>query len=326
MVAKDKPAALQQLPITTRSRVVLEIAAEMVAMDDQPLRQAKVLLRRQGSDAPGWPLQLFGSSTDEGIDSVVRRESALAIINPSGALTLAYRGVDPYTAPQPVRVIGVIPSHDQLVFAVHPKTGLSSFEQIRDERSPLRLSIRGQKDHCIHQLLEHVARAAGFSLQDIPAWGGQVMLEDSLPFPDSAKFKRLVAGELDAVFDEGAPEWLAQALEAGLTILPLAETTLRNLEQQGYRRSALQRSLYPRLAHDIPTLDFSGWPIFVHADLDDLTVTRICQALEARRHLIPWEGEGPLPTNMMCRDTPSTPLDVPLHPAAKLFWAEAGYI
>ena len=72
MATKDKSAPLQHLPITTRSRVVLEIAAEMVAMPGQPLRQAKVLLRQQGSDTTGWPLQLFGSSTDEGIDSVVR--------------------------------------------------------------------------------------------------------------------------------------------------------------------------------------------------------------------------------------------------------------
>ena len=59
-------------PVTTRSRVVLEIASELVAANET-LRQAKVMLRAQGS--PGWSLCLYGSSTAEGIDEVVARRA-----------------------------------------------------------------------------------------------------------------------------------------------------------------------------------------------------------------------------------------------------------
>jgi len=55
-------------------------------------------------------------------------------------------------------------------------------------------------------------------------------------------------------------------------------------------------------------------------------VRRVCAGLEARRHMIPWEGAGPLPLDRMCRDTPEGPLDVPLHPAAEAFWKEQGYL
>ena len=58
---------------------------------------------------------------------------------------------------------------------------------------------------------------------------------------------------------------------------------------------------------------------------DDL-VKRICAALEARKHLIPWQGEGPLPLERMCRETQETPQVVPLHPAAEAFWRERGYL
>ena len=45
----------------TRSQLVLEIAAELVAGEDRSIRQAKVLLREDaGSD---WSVRLIGSST-----------------------------------------------------------------------------------------------------------------------------------------------------------------------------------------------------------------------------------------------------------------------
>jgi hypothetical protein len=320
------PSPFKANAITTRSRVVLEIAAELVAMEGQSLRQAKVLLRAQGEGDPDWPLRLFGSSTNEGIEAVVTGESALAIINPAAALRIAYLGSPPYQAPQPVRTLAVIPSFDQYVFAVHPTTRLSRFEEIGEKRYPLKVLLRDQSDHCLHFILDHVVAAAGFTLQDLASWGGDVRRDGSLPYPDSAKFHKLVAGAIDGIFDEGVYEWVQEATEAGMTLLPLAESTLHKLEALGYRRSKIEKRQYPRLPRDIPTIDFSGWAIFVHAELPDAMVTRFCTALEARKHLIPWEGEGPLPVERMCRDAPDTPMDVPLHPAAERYWRQRGYI
>jgi hypothetical protein len=289
------------------------------------MRQAKVLLRAQGGGIGEWPLRLFGSSTVEGLDAVVSGESALAIINPAAALTVAYRGVGG-RPPLPVRTLAVIPSYDQCVLAVHPQTGLTHFEEIAERRYPLRLAVRGQRDHCLHAMLRHMTEAAGFSLDDLMAWGGEVIYEGSLPYPDSAKFQRLREGALDAIFDEGVYHWLAEALDAGMNVLPLAEQSIGKLETMGYRRGAVEQARYPRLARDILTIDFSGWPIFVRADLPDKLVTQMCEALDARKHLIPWEGEGPLPLERMCRDAPDTPMDVPLHPAAERFWQQRGYL
>ena len=247
-------------PVTTRSRVVLEIASELVAANET-LRQAKVMLRAQGS--PGW------SRAD------------LAIINPSAALTLAYRGTGQYAAPQPVRALAVIPSLDQYVFAVKSSTGLTTFEDIATRRAPLRVALRGQRDHCLHAMLDHIAAAAGFTLADLAAWGGEARREGPLPWPDGAKFQALARGEIDAIFDEAAPVWVNQALAAGMTILPLAETTVRKLEAMGYRRAVISRDVFPALPRDVLTIDFSGWPIFVRADAPDLLVRQICAALDA---------------------------------------------
>lgn len=312
-------------PVTTRSRIVLEIAAELVALPDQRLRQAKVLLREQGA-GEAWPLCLFATSTREGVDAVVKREADLAIINPSGPLTLAYRGTGRYERPQPVRAVAVIPSFDQYVFAVRSDLGLARFEDIAARRAPLRVALRGQRDHCLHDMLDDIAAAAGFSVAALEAWGGTVRREGSLPFPGGAKFQALARGEIDAIFDEAVQEWVDAALDAGMTILPLAEATLRKLERLGYRRGVIERSLYPRLPQDILTIDFSGWTIFVHEEASDRLVEAICAALDARKHLIPWQGEGPLPVERMCRDAPDTPMDVPLHPAAERHWRAQGYL
>jgi hypothetical protein len=305
---------------------MLEMACELVAMSDQPMRQAKVLLRTQGAaDQADWPLRLFGSSTGEAVDAVVSGKSAIAIINPSGALAVAHRG-SPTRPAAPVRTIAVIPSHDQYVFAVHPQTGLTRFEEIAERRIPLRVSLRGQRDHCLHAMLDDILHAAGFSLADLQSWGGTVTYEGRTPYFYEPKFERLIRGEIDAVFDEGVYEWAPQVMKAGINILPLAEQTVRKLENMGYRRGTIAKAKYTALPHDILTVGFSGWPIFVRADLPDVLVGQMCTALDARKHLIPWDGGGPLPLERMCRDAPDTPMDVPLHAAAERFWRERGYL
>jgi hypothetical protein len=311
-------------PVTTRSLVMLQIASELVSEGDLSIIQAKVQLKGQG--AADWKLQLYATGTFDGVDAIVGGEANLATINPSAGLMLAYKGIGPYHTQQPIRTIAVIPSLDQFVFAVRPETGITTFEEIGARRFPLKVSLRGQRNHCLNLVINDIAAAAGFSLDDIRAWGGEPRYEALVPWTDSEKFKSLVRGDVHAIFDEAAYVWVDAALDAGMTIVPLAEPTVRKLESLGYRRAFLRKSVFPKLPSDILTLDFSGWPIFVHAALDDTTVTRFCAALDARKHLIRWEGEGPLPVERMCRDAPDTPQQVPLHPAAERYWRQCGYL
>lgn len=317
------PRHLRPSPMTIRSRVVLEIASELVSRPDQANGQAKVLLRPQGGGE--WPLALFGSSTIEGVTEVVNGEATLAIINPSSALTLAYRGNGPFKTPQPVRTIAVIPSRDLCVFAVSSDTGLKTIEDIAAQRYPLKLALRGQLDHWLHTLFDDLIAAAGFTLEDLKSWGGDFEKAGHIPKPDSAKFQALVRGDITAIFDESAYNWCDDAPGAGMTILDMSEQTMAKLQAMGYRRDVLTREEFPNLPHDILTLDFSGWPIFVHTDAPDELVTQICQGLEARKDSIPWQEAGPLPVARMCSDDPYAPVDVPLHPAAERFWQACGY-
>jgi TRAP-type uncharacterized transport system substrate-binding protein len=98
------------------------------------------------------------------------------------------------------------------------------------------------------------------------------------------------------------------------------------LEIVGLRKGLIERTNFPKLASDVPTLDFSGWPIYTHKDTADSLVTDFCRALEASKDRIPWAKDAPLPLAQMVRDTPEGHLEVPLHPAAERFWHDRGYL
>jgi hypothetical protein len=197
-------------PICTRSKIVLEIASELVGRHN-PLWQARILLHRQGK--PEWEMSLDAASTLKCIEAVVRRETTVTMVNPAAMLALAYRGVSPFAGSQPVRVIAVVPSNDQFVFAVRPEMGLHTFEEIATRQCPLCIGVRAIPDHSVHIMLGHIMEAAGFSAQALKGWGGEVRPLGPLPpFKDTERFRALVDGKINAIFDEAASAWLNEAL------------------------------------------------------------------------------------------------------------------
>jgi NMT1 family protein len=329
MAAKTTTETIIEMPSqsvgrdTIRSRLVLEVASELVDQAGWAHRQARVSLRPQGAE--DWAVTLFASDGPAAIDQVARGEVQLAISNPAGYLALAARGTGPFASPIALRAIAVIPSPDQLACAVTERTGLKSFREIRERRYPLRVSMRGQKDHALHPIVDEVFAAAGFSLNDIVSWGGQVRYDDGLPMK-SNRFAATQQGEVDMIIDEAVRSWVDPAAEAGMHVLSLDEAMLTKLEAIGLRRAVISKARYPQLPGDVPTLDFSGFAVYTHANVADAIVTAFCAALEARKEKIGWQEPGPLPLERMCRDTSDGPLVIPLHPAAERFWGDRGYL
>lgn len=312
-----------------RALVALDIAKGLALSNDRRFWQVKLQVEGVASD--GSPLVLFGSDNPEGIAAIVERQVAMALVNPSVMLTLAYRGTGPFSEPQPVRAIAVNPSYDLFAFVVTADTGLTSLEDVREKQYPLRISLRAQRNHSLHPILDCVLNAAGFSLDDVVRWGGSIHYEPGFDNPEKsgfdspARIEMAKDGTINAIFDEAVCKWLDDALKIGMHALPLGAATIRNLERLGFRPNVLDKATYPLLPEDVATIDFSGFAIFVHADAPDDLVTSICAGLDLRRERIPWEGSGPLPIADMCRDTADGPLDVPLHPAAERYWHERAY-
>ncbi len=302
---------------------MLEVASALVNRRDWPLLQARVSLREQGAE--DWALNLFASDSPATIHEVAAGRVQFAMINPGMILRLAALGSAPFAAPIPLRIIAILPALDQMVFAVNQSTGLKSITDIRERKYPLKLSLRGQPDHSLQVIINHVCAAAGFTLDDIVSWGGQVRYDSGMPYGQN-RIGAVHRGDIDAIFDEGASAWGNMALELGMTFLTLPEAILQRLEAVGLRRGLIEKKSFPKLSADVPTLDFSGWPVYTLASTPDSLVRDFCRALDESKALIPWAKAEPLPMAQMVRDSAEGHLEVPLHPAAAAYWRELGYL
>ena len=131
---------------------------------------------------------------------------------------------------------------------------------------------------------------------------------------------------MNAVFDEGIHNWLEEALDHDFDVVPLEPAMIKQLETLGYRRSVLPLAKFEKLPGDVETIDFSGWPLITHRWLSNDIAYAICEAIDARQSVIPVDDDKPLDMRMLCRATESAPLDIPLHPGAKRYYEEKGYL
>src|SRR5262249_23108572 len=121
--------------------------------------------------------------------AVSRDELEVAIINPSGLLTQAYRGKGIFPEPLPLRLLASYPSWDRFVILVHPRTGITSLAQLKRRGGRMRISIRRDPAHATRILIDQVLDQYGMTLTDIESNGGRFPVNDS-----TARKRRFVGG------------------------------------------------------------------------------------------------------------------------------------
>jgi TRAP-type uncharacterized transport system substrate-binding protein len=325
-----------------RTRGLLEVAAGLYdsSLSFQTTRAAEQAI--QTESRVGYSLTLALTATREKgisfsfaadgfreLQAVARGKLSLAWINPSVAATMAYRGKGLFSKRQPIRTIAVFPSYDVMAFAVHESTGITSLDQIRNERIPLRLSTGTVTKAWLASsptmfTVSAVMKAAGFTFAHIRQWGGRIQSVSRPSHPD--RREAIEKGTINAIFDEGIKSWGQSAIDAGFRYLPVEGVILKKLTAIGYRPSVLPKSRFPALPADVPTVDFSGWPMIVHADMPQEVAYALCEAIEARKTLIPTDNFKPLDMAQLCANDEEAPFDVPLHPGAKRFYRGNGYL
>ena len=304
-------------------------AAEGVLQTDSRIGNAlRLSLTAKASDKKGISLS-FATGGFREIEAVAEGKFSLAWVNPSVLLTMAYRGKGPFRKRLPLRTLAVFPSYDVMGFAVHESTGITSLSQIKKERFPLKLSTRlvtqiALRENSTMFTVAAVMRAAGFTFADLRKWGGKIHLA-SRP-SDPARRASIENGTVNAIFDEGIKSWSRTALENGFRFLPVEGAVLKKVVAMGYRPTDMSKSRFPGMAKDITTLDFSGWPMIVRADMPDELAYAICEAIEQRKDVIPTDNYKPLEMAQLCANDEETPYDVPLHKGAERFYRERGYL
>lgn len=304
-------------------------AAEGVLQTDARLGNAlKLSLTAKPNDRKGISLS-FTTGGFPAIEAVAQGKFSLAWVNPSVLLTMAHRGKGPFRKRLPLRALAVFPSYDVMGFAVHKSTGITSLSQIKQERFPLKLSTRIVTPKAFREdstmfTVAAVMKAAGFTFADLRKWGGKIHLA-SRP-SDPARRASIESGAVDAIFDEGIKSWSRTALENGFRFLPVEGAVLKTMVAMGYRPAEMSKSRFPGMTHDVRTLDFSGWPMIVRADMRDETAYAICEAIERRKDVIPTDNYKPLDMPQLCANDEEAPYDVPLHKGAERFYRERGYL
>lgn len=303
---------------------MLEVASELVGRDDFAPKQARISLREQGSDR--WELGLFGSDSLQAAHDVAEGAVDFAIVNPATIATKALRGVEPFQEPIPLRAVATIPSHDQLGVAISRDVGIDTLTGIAVERPALRVSLRGARpDHSVHAVVDDTLEAAGFGLDELREWGGEVTYHSGIPHQEP-RLSAIRNGEVDLLIDEGIYNWVDIAIDFGLRFLPIDERPLTSLEADGYRRSIIEARDYKLLTEDVATLDFSGFLIYTHERVPDEMVAAFCDAMASRQDRIPWQGGPTLPLHRMVSDAADAPIPIPFHRAAESYWRNSGYL
>ena len=304
-------------------------AAEGVLQTDSPLGNAlKLSLTPKPNDRKGIALS-FTTGGFGAIRAVAEGKFSLAWVNPSVQLTMAYRGKGPFPKRLPLRTIAVFPSYDVMGFAVRESTGITSISQIKKDRFPLKLSIRtmdkaARKEDSTMFTVAEILRAAGFTLEDIRRWGGEIHLASRPSLP--ARREGIESGAVDAVFDEGIKSWARTALENGFRFLPVEGSILKHMAALGYRVTRMTKAEFPGIPAEVQTLDFSGWPMIVRADMPDDLAYALCETIDKRKDTIPTDNYKPLDIAQLCANDEESPYDVPLHPGAARFYRERGYL
>lgn len=259
------------------------------------------------------PLEVAGGRVD------------VAFVNPSAIVTMAYRGKGFFDKRLPLRALAVFPSWDRIAFAVAKDLQLRSLRDVFDNKVPLKISTRSSGvDNTTHYTVSQILACYGVSLASFKSWGGTI---EELPRPSMPqRLSSIRTGRVNAVFDEGLTTWLDHALEHDFELLPLEPPVVRRMEVLGYRRAVIPKARFPKLEHDISTIDFSGWPLITHTGLRSAMAYSICQAIEARQDVISVDDDVPLDMRKLCGGAEAAPLGIPLHAGARKYFKERGYL
>ncbi len=243
----------------------------------------------------------------------------MAMINPSALLTQAWRGIGMFDRKLALRVIGIYPTLDQFVFAIHPRTGLRSLAEVREKRYPLRVSVKEDPTHSTRVLTDQVLRYYGYSLADIEGWGGTLVMSGSPS--DARRMGPLKDGTLDAIFDEALVQWFDTALAAGMVPVELEPDAFAHLARLGWKRVVLPAGFYPHLTAPLACIDYSGWPLYCAESLPEQMAYDVCAGFASRAAEIVWEDSF-TGVGQLAGGTDATPNEVPLHPGAARWFRE----
>jgi TRAP transporter TAXI family solute receptor len=184
-----------------------------------------------------------------------------------GLYRSAILGIKPYKKKYPdLRVLADVQGHGAMYFMVAESTGLTSIEQIKAKKFPLKVCTflkSGPPEVDARRTLAEY----GITYDDIKKWGGRVNFSQ---WTDCISMVR--DGHADALLGATSlpSSFHAEAAKARkMRMLPLNEKVInRMVKKYKYLRVTLPKGLYGIVPNDMPTIGTTYY-FFAHKDLSD---------------------------------------------------------
>ena len=257
---------------------------------------------------------------------------ALGITTPSVSARMAVEGIGAYSRRHAgLRAIAAYPHIDYVTFAVDSRTGITSLEQLANERYPLRLVSGRRSERGIDVLtftVEEVLRQYGLSYSIIEEWGGEVFFSG----PSHIGGRLVLDGRADAMFQEAEmlPIWSEiDTPPRRMNYLSLSDNVLEHMQvTYGFGRREIPAGRWPGVTEPVQTVDFSGWLVFCRDDLPEQWAYAVAKACDRSRGAVD-EGPNNVTRCLALPLAPSymfTETAIPLHEGARRYAEEQGYI
>lgn len=262
---------------------------------------------------------------------VARGASDVGVTTPTAGATMAFWGRGPFSQSlSSLRAIANYPHDDFLIFLASAEYGVSDLRALLGLSSPIRL-VTGRRapdgvDDVLTYCVDQIMQGHGSGLVDFAAWPDRSVLYAG---PTSQGGNLLLEDEADAIFHEaqGNPMWGRITEARAMVPLSLDVDVLRAVgADTGLKVREIPADHAVGNQEPIPTLDFSGWLLFVDERMPDELAYALALACDRTRP----EVERVIPDTSL--NKPIVPdvmfgnVEIPLHPGVERYCREQGYL
>jgi TRAP transporter TAXI family solute receptor len=231
-----------------------------------------------------------------------------------------FEGVPPFAAPMSdLRVVAtVFPAYEQ--FYILAKSGITSFEQIREKNYPLKLGAN-IKHSASEVLIKSALEFYGMTYQDIENWGGKIMFLQTNPTNDLIK-----GGSLEAhvgTFPVPYPTLAQLNATHKIRLLSMSDGAIEFLKKRhGGDKGVIKAGTYPFQKEDVQTLR-TFCLLIANRNLPDATAYAITKAIDKNREYL---GVVHKAMANYSAEFMATPHKIPFHDGTLKYYREIGVI
>jgi TRAP transporter TAXI family solute receptor len=274
-----------------------------------------------GKSVPDLKTQLIPGGGSSNPIRVNKGEADIGFTYATNAIS-AVKGEEPYKGKMGnLRGMANLQILQYLALAVLRNTGLTSYEQIREKKFPLKI-CPGTRGLGGELTFRRVIEEYGFSYQDIVKWGGKVYFAGWTESVSEIRDGRANALTSQTVLQN--PFMVELSTSRDMKYIPMGEKAVKRLVSKfGYSRAVVPKGAYKGMDDDYLTVADSV-VLVCKKDLSEELVYRLVKLLCENEKR--WKATHVMFKEFKAQETAQLPENFVLHPGAAKYFREKGYL